>query len=89
MFLYYEPLSELMLSYENGRCPFLQTTLFYFRYLLHKTLKTLNTKKSTFSRIGAKLWNEIPSSLRELQKKLFKLRIKNILLSVPNFLFFY
>ena len=32
--------------------------------------------------IGAKLWNEIPSSLRELPKKLFKLRIKNKLLSV-------
>ena len=29
-----------------------------------------------------KLWNEIPSSLRELPKKLFKLRIKNKLLSV-------
>ena len=37
---------------------------------------------ANFSRIGAKLWNEIPSSLRELPKKLFKLRIKNKLLSV-------
>ena len=35
-----------------------------------------------FARAGAKLWNEIPSSLRELPKKLFKLRIKNKLLSV-------
>jgi len=39
-------------------------------------------RKNAFSRIGAKLWNEIPSSLRELPKKLFKLRIKNKLLSV-------
>jgi len=43
----------------------------------------LKLKKNAFSRIGAKLWNEIPSSLmRELPKKLFKLRIKNKLLSV-------
>ena len=42
----------------------------------------LEIKKKAFSRIGAKLWNEIPSSLRELPKKLFKLRIKNKLLSV-------
>ena len=39
-------------------------------------------QKNAFSRVGAKLWNEIPSSLRELPKKLFKLRIKNKLLSV-------
>ena len=32
--------------------------------------------------MGTKLWNEIPSSLRELPKKSFKLRIKNKLLSV-------
>ena len=47
IFLYYEPLSELMLSYENGQCP-VQTTLFCLRYLLHKTLKTLNAKKHLF-----------------------------------------
>ena len=39
-------------------------------------------KKNTFSIIGAKLWNEIPSCLRELPKKSFKHRIKNKLLSV-------
>ena len=32
--------------------------------------------------MGTKLWNEIPSSLRELPKKSFTLRIKNKLLSV-------
>ena len=42
----------------------------------------LEIQNNAFSRIGAKLWNEIPSSLRELPKKLFKLRIKNKLLSV-------
>ena len=42
----------------------------------------LEIQKNAFSRIGAKLCNEIPSSLRELPKKSFKLRIKNILLSV-------
>ena len=39
-------------------------------------------KKNAFSRMGAKLWNEIPSSLRELPKNSFKLRIKDKLLSV-------
>jgi len=42
----------------------------------------LKYEKNAFSRIGANLWNEIPSSLRELPKKSFKLRIKNKLLSV-------
>ena len=42
----------------------------------------LEIQKNAFSRMGAKLWNEIPSSLRELPKKSFKLRIKNKLLSV-------
>ena len=42
----------------------------------------LEIQKYAFSRVGAKLWNEIASSLRELPKKLFKLRIKNKLLSV-------
>ena len=32
--------------------------------------------------MGVKLWNEMPSSLRELPKISFKLRIKNKLLSV-------
>ena len=35
----------------------------------------LDILKSASSKIGAKLCNEIPSSLRELTKKLFKLRI--------------
>ena len=39
-------------------------------------------QENAFSRIGAKLWNEIPSSMRELPKKSFKIRIKNKLLSV-------
>ena len=42
----------------------------------------LEIQKKTFSIIGAKLWNEIPSCLRELPKKSFKHRIKNKLLSV-------
>ena len=42
----------------------------------------LEIQKNAFSRIGAKLWNQIPSSLRKLPKKSFKLRIKNKLLSV-------
>lgn len=40
--------------------------------------KNWECKKKAFSKTGAKLWNEIPCSLRELPKKSFKLRIKNM-----------
>ena len=42
----------------------------------------LEINKKKHLRIGAKVWNEIPSSLRELPKKLFKLRLKENILSV-------
>ena len=40
----------------------------------------LELQKNAFSRIGARLWKEIPRNLRELPKKSFKARIKNELL---------
>ena len=39
-------------------------------------------KRKSFSRIGAKLWNEIPTKLRELPKATFKKKIKMILLNI-------
>ena len=37
-------------------------------------------QKKTFSRIGAKLWNEIPTKLRNLPKRTFSKRIRDLLL---------
>ena len=34
--------------------------------------------------MGAKLWNEMPASLKKLPKNLFKKKIKSILLNVFN-----
>ena len=37
-------------------------------------------QKKSFSRIGAKLWNEIPTKLRYLPKRTFSKRIRDLLL---------
>ena len=39
-------------------------------------------KRKSFSRIGAKLWNGIPTKLRALPKATFKKKIKMILLNI-------
>ena len=58
-----------------------RSSLFLFYYYFFNSLR-LEIQINAFSGMGAKSWNEIPSSLRELPKKSFKLRIKNKLLSV-------
>ena len=55
--------------------------------LIVKTVKTLlyllhEIKRKSFSRIGAKLWNEIPTKLRALPTATFKKKIKMILLNI-------
>ena len=94
-FLYYKTLSELMHDVSTASAPINICNLFMKTSRVHSyntrsstsdnfyiKASTLEIQNNAFSRIGAKLWNEIPSSLRELPKKLFKLRIKNKLLSV-------
>ena len=39
-------------------------------------------KRKSFSRIGAKLWNEIPTKLRALSKATFKKKIEMTLLKI-------
>ena len=39
-------------------------------------------KRKSFPRIGAKLWNEIPTKLRALPKAIFKTKIQMILLKI-------
>ena len=48
----------------------------------HIKASRLEIQENAFSRMGVKLWNEIPSFPRELPKKSFKLRIKIKPLSV-------
>ena len=85
-FLYHKTLSELMHKVSAASAtisirPFYSTRSSTSENFSIKASR-LEIQKNAFSRMGAKLWNEIPSSLRELPKKSFKLRIKNKLLSV-------
>ena len=43
---------------------------------------SLEIQKKSFSRIGAKLWNEIPTKLRDLPKRTFSKIIRNLLLAL-------
>ena len=94
-FLYYKTLSELMHDLSTSSAPINIPNLFtktssVHSYNTHSSTSDnfyikasrLEVQKNGFSRIGAKLSNEIASSLRKLPKKSFKLRIKNKLLSV-------
>lgn len=42
----------------------------------------LEIERKSFSRIGAKLWNEIPTKLRTLPKLIFKRKIHMILFNI-------
>ena len=94
-FLYYKTLSELMHDVSTASAPVNIRNLFTKVSSVHSyntrsstsdnfdiKASRLEIQKNGFSRIGAKLWNEIPSSPRKLPKKSFKLRIKIKLLSV-------
>ena len=42
----------------------------------------LEIERKSFSRIGAKLWNEIPTKLQALPKLIFKRKIRMILFNI-------
>ena len=42
----------------------------------------LEIQKRAFSRVGAKIWNEMPASLRELPKKHFQTKLHSFLLDI-------
>ena len=65
------------------KCPeSILATHILLQILFYIKASRLEKQRNAFSRIGVNLWNEIPSSLRELPKKLFKLRINNKLFHV-------
>lgn len=93
-FLYYKTLSELMHDASTASAPSNIRNLFTKTSSVHSyntrsstsenfyiKASRLEIQKNAFSGMGAKLWNEIPSSLRELPEKSFTIRIKNKLLS--------
>ena len=47
-----------------------------------KKKSNLEIKKTSFSRLGAKLWNEIPTKLRTLSEHKFKFNIRASLLNI-------
>ena len=77
-FLYYKTLSELMHDVNTASTPINIRNLFTKTTRVHSYNTRSSTsdnfyikplrQKNAFSRVGAKLWNEIPSSLRELPK---------------------
>ena len=45
-------------------------------------MKLLTAHVNSFSRIGTKIWNEMPISLRKFQRNVFKRKIKQILFEI-------
>ena len=96
-FLYYKTLSELMHDVITASVPINIRNLLTKTSSVHSyntrsstsenfyiKASRLGIKKTAFSRMGAKLWNEIPSSLRELPKKSFKVFSK---MKIPSLRF--
>ena len=50
----------------------------------HVQLSRLNQQLLSFSRIGTRIWNKIPPQLRESRKTLFKRKLHELLLKVPE-----
>ena len=45
-------------------------------------LSRLSIQANSFSRIGVRVWNEIPQALRNLSKNAFKRKLKQILFNI-------
>ena len=94
-FLYYITLFELMHDVRYASAPLNIRNLFTNTSTIHSyntrsstsnnfyiKPSRLEVQKNAFSRFSAKLCNEIPCSLREQPKNVFKKRIQSILLNV-------
>ena len=95
-FLYYQLLAETMSDVRNNLVPTNIQELFLPLSCVHsygtrsstsqnfyrKKIESWNKKKNSFSRLGAKLWNEIPTKLRTLSKHKFKFNIPASLLDI-------
>ena len=54
----------------------------HLKTFIYKKKSNLEIKKTSFSRLGAKLWNEIPTKLRTLSEHKFKFNIRASLLNI-------
>ena len=94
-FLYYESIANLMFDVRNTSAPSNIQDLFQDISHVHSyntrssTSNNFYTKPSrlsvlanSFSRIGVKVWNEIPQALRDLSKNAFKRKLKQILFNI-------
>ena len=53
---------------------------FFYRFTVQSS--RLSIQVNSFSRIGTKIWNEMPVSLRKLSKNAFKRKIKQTLFEI-------
>ena len=95
LFLYYKLLAETMHDVNNDVIPPQLKELFIPAAKIHShntrssvsnnfyIIKSkLEIERKSFSRIGAKLWNEILTKLRTIPKLIFKRKIRVILFNV-------
>ena len=91
--LYIDSLTQLMYDIANKTAPLNICKLFHFSKDIHqyKTRSSsrndfyvkhsrLNLQKNALSRMGAKVWNQIPAHVRDMPKNSFKNKIKSLLL---------
>ena len=96
-FSYYKSIAKLMYDVRNGISPKSIQALFEYISGIHQyntrsseshnfyiKHSRLSIYANSFSRIGAKLWNEIPLSLRNLPKNAFNRKIKQNLINILN-----
>ena len=93
-FLYYELLANLMFEIRHrimllGTFKIFSKTFLIFILIILDHLFQITSQSSrlsiqvnSFSRIGTKIWNEMPLSLRKLPQIVFKRKIKQILFEI-------
>ena len=95
-FLYYEAVCKLMFDVHNDSAPSNITKLFTRTSNIHTYNPRSSTsqifsvkysrlkiqKKKAFSRVGVKVWNEMPNEYKNLAKKSFKKETKRALLNI-------
>ena len=94
-FLYYQTISNLMHDVHNNMVPSGISDMFqkisnchYYKTRasasgnLYVNSSKLELYKQSFSRFGAKLWNEIPCNIRQLPKNKFKATVRNLLFDI-------
>ena len=94
-FLYYESVSALMHDTNNNKAPVNMSILFQKTSNIHSyntrssmsgkfyvKSSRLEIQNNSFSRLGVKLWNKIPSYITSLPKKAFKRILRKLLFDV-------